>query len=110
MNIDTSTAPWAYDELQLLGAELGDTVKMSNEQNQIQIGLIVYLTKNAIFTLTEKDEIIKFGRNSLTSIDGKWDINDLSENEMKISKEKWIELKNRINCLKNIKKRNQHET
>jgi len=96
MNLDTSATPWAHDELQLIGAELGDTIEMANEEDETQVGLIVSLTKMAIFVLTEGDEVLKFGRVSLSSIDGKWDMVGLSEREMRISKEKWIEVKNMI--------------
>jgi len=96
MNLDTSATPWAHDELQLIGAELGDTIEMANENDEAQIGLIVSLTKMAIFVLTEKDEILKFGRASLSGVDGKWDVVGLSETEMRITRDKWTEVKNRI--------------
>lgn len=104
MNLDTTTTPWAHDELQLIGAELGDTIQMANEENETQIALIVSLTKMAIFVLTERDEILKFGRVSLTSVDGKWDMIGLSDTEMRISREKWTEVKNRIANKANKKK------
>ena len=104
MNLDTSATPWAHDELQLIGAELGDTIEMANEEDEMQIGLIVCLTKMVIFVLTEKDEILKFGRASLSGVDGKWDVVGLSEKEIKIPREKWVEIKNRIKTKTNKKK------
>ena len=96
MNLETAAAPWAHDELQLIGAELGDTIEMANENDEAQIGLIVSLTKMAIFVLTEGNEILKFGRVSLSSVDGRWDMVGLSETEMRITRDKWTEVKNRI--------------
>lgn len=105
MNLDTSATPWAHDELQLIGAELGDTIEMANEDNDTQIGLIISLTKMAVFVLTEGDEILKFGRVSLSSVDGKWDMVGLSEKEMRVSAAKWTEVKNRIKTKANRKKK-----
>jgi hypothetical protein len=104
MHLDTSTTPWAHDELQLIGAELGDTIEMANENDEAQIGLIVSLTKMAIFVLTEGNEILKFGRVSLSSVDGKWDMVGLSEKEMRITRDKWTEVKNRIKTKADKKK------
>jgi hypothetical protein len=104
MKLDTSTTPWAHDELQLIGAELGDTIEMANENDEAQIGLIVSLTKMAIFVLTEGNEILKFGRVSLSSVDGKWDMVGLSEKEMRITRDKWTEVKNRIKTKADKKK------
>lgn len=104
MNLDTSTTPWAHDELQLMGAELGDTIEMANENDEAQIGLIVSLTKMAVFVLTEGNEILKFGRVSLSSVDGKWDMVGLSEKEMRITRDKWTEVKNRIKTKADKKK------
>lgn len=104
MNLDTSATPWAHDELQLIGAELGDTIEMANEEDETQVGLIVSLTKMAIFVLTEGDEILKFGRVSLSSVDGKWDMVGLSEREMRISAAKWTEVKNKIKTKANKNK------
>lgn len=104
MHLDTSTTPWAHDELQLIGAELGDTIEMANENDEAQIGLIVSLTKMAIFVLTEGNEILKFGRVSLSSVDGTWDMVGLSETEMRITRDKWTEVKNRIKTKADKKK------
>jgi hypothetical protein len=104
MNFETTSTPWTYDELQLIGAELGDTITYANENEDLKCGIIVFLTKTVIFILTENKEILKFGRTSLTSADGKWDLIGLAEKEIKISKKEWQEAKTKIDLMKKNKK------
>lgn len=104
MSFETTSTPWTYDELQLIGAELGDTVNYANEHEDLKRGLIVFLTKTTVFVLTEDKEILKFGRTTLSCIDGKWDLIGLAEKEMRISKKEWQNAKNKINCLKKTRK------
>lgn len=100
MNFELASTPWTHDELQLIGAELGDTIIYANENEESKRGLIVLLTKIVIFVLTEDKQILKFGRTTLSSTDGKWDLIGLAENEMRISREEWQDARNRINALK----------
>jgi len=111
MNLETASTPWAHDELQLIGAELGDTVCFFDEENNSGIGVIVMLTKMTIFILTEQEEILKFGRVTLMSVDNKWDLFGLSEKQIRISSEKWKETKEKINKSLNLggrKKKNEN--
>lgn len=104
MNLETISAPWTHDELQLIGAELGDTITYTNENEDSKNGIIVFLTKTVIFVLTEEREILKFGRVCLTSADGKWDLVGLAEKEIRITKEEWQKAKNKIALMKKNKK------
>jgi hypothetical protein len=105
MSLETLVTPWAYDELQLIEAELGDTVDFANEDNVTKKGLIVVLTKTTVFLLTEDKQILKFGRTSLTSTDGKWDLVGLSEKQIRISKEEWSEAKKQIHLLQKTRRK-----
>lgn len=107
MNTETAAAPWSYDELQLMGAELGDTVDFANEFGDMNTGVIVMLNKMIIYVLTEQFEIIKFGRVSLVSLDNQWEILGLSENQLRISAETWKRAKQEINASLNDKKEKQ---
>ena len=98
MSLETTTTPWAYDELQLIGAELGDTVEFINEKNNVCCGVIILLNKMTIYVLTENDDIIKFGRMTLMSLDNQWDLMGLAEKQIRISAVKWKEAKNSINA------------
>lgn len=98
MNLETIVTPWAYDELQLIGAELGDTVEFINEKNSSQCGVIIMLNKMTIYILTENDEIVKFGRMTLMSLDNQWELMGLAEKQIRISAAKWKEAKNSINA------------
>jgi hypothetical protein len=104
MNFELASTPWTHDELQLIGAELGDTITYVNEQEDSKIGLIVQLTKTVIFILTEDREVLKFGRTTLSSTDGKWDMVGLSEREIRISKNEWQEARNKIDALKKTRR------
>lgn len=105
MSLETLTAPWSHDELQLIEAELGDTVDFANEDGIVKKGIIVFLTKTTVFLLTEDKQILKFGRISLTSVDGKWDLIGLSEKQIRISKEEWSEAKKQIHVLQNRRRK-----
>lgn len=107
MNQEILNTPWSHDELQLIGAELADTVDLCNENNDMQSGVIVFLTKQSVFVLTQENNILKFGRTSLTSFDHKWDIIGLSQKEIKLSKEQWEYVKKRINLTKKRKEKNE---
>lgn len=98
MSLETTATPWAYDELQLIGAELGDTVEFINEKNNSRHGVIVMLNKMTIYVLTESDEIVKFGRMTLMSLDNQWELVGLAEKQIRISAAKWKEAKNSINA------------
>lgn len=98
MSLETTATPWAYDELQLIGAELGDTVEFINEKNNSRYGVIVMLNKMTIYVLTESDEIVKFGRMTLMSLDNQWELVGLAEKQIRISAAKWKEAKNSINA------------
>jgi hypothetical protein len=104
MNFELASTPWTHDELQLIGAELGDTITYVNEHEESHIGLIVQLTKTVIFVLTEDKQILKFGRMTLSSTDGKWDMVGLAEREIRISKEEWQEARNKIAALKKTRR------
>lgn len=104
MNFELASTPWTHDELQLIGAELGDTIAYTNEHEESKRGLIVLLTKTVIFVLTEDKEILKFGRTTLSSTDGKWDLIGLAEKEMRISRDEWQEAKNMINATKKTRR------
>jgi len=104
MSFETISAPWTHDELQLVGAELGDTIVYTNEHEESKRGLIFFLTKTTVFVLTEDKEILKFGRITLTSTDGKWDLIGLADKEMRVSKQEWQDAKNKINSLKKTRK------
>jgi hypothetical protein len=98
MSLETTATPWAYDELQLIGAELGDTVEFIDEKNNSRYGVIVMLNKMTIYVLTESDEIVKFGRMTLMSLDNQWELVGLAEKQIRISAAKWKEAKNSINA------------
>lgn len=104
MNFELASTPWTHDELQLIGAELGDTITYVNEHEESRIGLIVQLTKTVIFVLTEDKQILKFGRMTLSSTDGKWDMVGLAEREIRISREEWQEARNKIAALKKTRR------
>jgi len=97
MSSETITTPWAYDELQLMEAELGDTIEFINEDSNSRCGVIIMLNKMTIYVLTEDNEIVKFGRTTLMSLDNQWEIIGLAEREMRISADKWKAAKNSIN-------------
>lgn len=97
MSAETITTPWAYDELQLMEAELGDTVEFTNEDGESRCGVIIMLNKMTIYILTESDEIVKFGRTTLMSLDNRWEIVGLAERQIRISADKWKTAKNSIN-------------
>lgn len=108
MSHESSSSPWSYDELQLIGAELGDTIEMVNEDEVTKIGVVIFLTKSTVFVLTEKKEIIKFNRNSLISNDGVWDIIGLSSKNIKLSKKDWQDAKKQIETIQKRKKKNEN--
>lgn len=109
MSTETGITPWAHDELQLIGAELGDTIQFINEKEQINIGLIVFLTKSIVFVLTKDKKIIKFGRNSLSSADGLLSLIGLAEVEIKLSKKEWEEAKKNIKTSSSKGKKKNNE-
>lgn len=98
MNLETIATPWSHDELQLMGAELGDTIDFMNELGEKNHGVIVMLNKMIIYVLTEQHEIIRFGRISLMSLEEQWEIVGLSEKELRISAAVWQKAKNQINA------------
>lgn len=102
MSLENLTTPWAYDELQLIGAELGDTVDFVNDKNEIDAGVIILLNKMTVYVLTQNNKIVRFGRTSLISLDDEQEIVGLSENQIRISAKDWQEA--RKNITKNIKK------
>ena len=97
MSLETAATPWTHDELQLMGAELGDTVKFINEENHGQSGVIILLNKMTIYALTENKEIVKFGRTTLMSLDNQWEIIGLAEQQIRISAAEWKKAKDQIN-------------
>jgi hypothetical protein len=97
MNFETAATPWSYDELQLIGAELGDTVEFVDELGSANIGVIVLLNKMTIYLLTENKEIIKFGRVTLMSVDNQFEIVGLAKKQIRISAEEWKSAKESIN-------------
>lgn len=97
MSLETSATPWSHDELQLIGAELGDTVDFVNESGQSNCGVIVLLNKMTIYVLTEQNEIVKFGRMTLMSLDNQWEIIGLSKKQLRISASVWKDARNKIN-------------
>lgn len=103
MNAEISTTPWAYDELQLMGAELGDTIHFISQDSISCYGVIIFLNKITIYTITEKNEIIKFNRSSLVSFDHKWEILGLAEKQIRISANTWKKAKEKI-VLEQVKK------
>lgn len=103
MSLETSATPWSHDELQLIGAELGDTVEFTNEIEKNKIGIIVLLNKMTIYVLTEQSEIVKFGRTTLMSLDGRWEIMGLAETPLRISAKTWKEAKNKISAEEKVK-------
>ena len=105
MSTEIKATPWAYDELQLIGAELGDTIQFVDEEETANLGLIVFLTKSMIFVLTNDKKIIKFGRSSLTSVDGSLNIIGLAETEIRLSRKEWEETKKKIKLAKNKRKK-----
>ena len=108
MTLETTSTPWSHDELQLIGAELGDTVCYSDEESNGGIGVIVMLTKTTIFVLNEENEIIKFGRVPLISADNKWELMGLAEKQLRISKKQWEDAKKQI--LQNLKTKGRKKT
>jgi len=102
---EISHSPWSYDELQLIGAELGDTVNFCNENGDLQKGLIVFLTKSSAFVLLEDKNIFKFSRTSLSTVDGAWELVGLSDIEIKISRQEWILAKKQIKKMQEKRKR-----
>lgn len=102
---ETNYTPWSYDELQLIGAELGDTVDFCNENGDIKNGLIVFLTKSFVYVLLEDKNIFKFSRITLASSDNIWELIGLSEKQTKISKEEWISVKKQINSMQTKRKK-----
>lgn len=96
MNLETSPTPWSHDELQLMGIELGDTVDFIDENGKSYNGVIVFLNKMTIYVLTLDNNIFKFGRITLMSIDNKFEIIGLSEQEIRISASVWKKAKNEI--------------
>lgn len=102
MSLENLMTPWAYDELQLIGAELGDTVDFVNDKSEISAGVIVLLNKMTVYVLTENNNIIRFGRTSLISLDDEQEIVGLSEKQIRISARDWQEA--RKNIAENIKK------
>lgn len=96
MNLENLMTPWAYDELQLIGAELGDTVDFINEKNEIGRGVIVLLNKMIVYVLTENNQIVKFGRTSLVSLDDAQEIVGLSEKQIRVSAKDWQEARKNI--------------
>lgn len=99
MNLETAATPWAYDELQLMGAELGDTIEFVNEAGNSRCGVIVLLNKMTIYILTEHTEIIKFGRITLMSLDNQWELIGLANKQLRISAATWKEARSKINDL-----------
>lgn len=87
MSMEVTATPWTYDELQLMGIELGDTVDVDSELG-ISSGVVVYLNKISAYLLISNN-IIKFNRSTLTSVDGKWEIMGLSDKEIRISAKEW---------------------
>lgn len=98
MNLETTATPWSYDELQLMGAELGDTVEFINEEGGSHCGVIIMLNKMTIYVLTEEDEIVRFGRMTLMSLDNQWELMGLAEKQIRISAAKWKEARDSINA------------
>jgi hypothetical protein len=96
MNTEAIVAPWAHDELQLMGIELGDTVDFADENCHVGHGVIIMLNKMIIYVLLDNDEVIKFGRTTLTSLSGKWELLGLSEKQIRISADRWKKAKNTI--------------
>ena len=96
MSLETQITPWAYDELQLIGAELGDTVDYTSQKESVCSGVIVFLNKMTIFVLNPDKKIIRFSRNTLNSLEGEYEILGLSDTPIKISSEEWKQARSQI--------------
>lgn len=95
MSLEVAATPWTYDELQLMGIELGDTINITNSSSDVYFGVVIYLNKIFAYVLVNQD-VIKFNRSTLMSVDNTWEIMGLSKKEIRISSQEWKAAKKKI--------------
>lgn len=95
MNLEVAATPWTYDEFQLMGIELGDTINITNSSSDICSGVVIYLNKIFAYVLVNQ-EVVKFNRSALASVDNTWEIVGLSQEEIRISAQEWKAAREKI--------------